>query len=182
MMSQCGITKETYAVGKTVEYGRFQGAPIRWRVLAEQGNMRLLFAETVLTELPYHHRYIDAFWQTCSLRKWLNQKFFMEAFSFEERMRIVNSRIENPANPRYCTNGGPRTVDKLFLLSLEEASALFAGDAQRCADHWWWLRSPGCNLLSAASVYTDGSLYDTGINLDYAEGGVRPAMWLLLRE
>ena len=41
---------------------------------------------------------------------------------------------------------------------------------------------PGCNLLSAASVYTDGSVYDTGINLDYAEGGVRPAMWLLLRE
>ncbi len=106
----------------------------------------------------------------------------MEAFSFEERTRIVNTRVENPANPRYHTNGGGRTVDKLFLLSLEEADTLFAGDEERNAGRWWWLRSPGCNLLSAASVYTDGSIYDNGINLYCADGGVRPAMWLLLRE
>lgn len=181
-MSQSGITRETYAVGKTVAYGRFEGAPICWRVLAAQGNLQLLLAETVLTEQPYHHQYLDADWRTCSLRRWLNQKFFMEAFSFEERTRIVNTRVENPANPRYHTNGGGRTVDKLFLLSLEEADTLFAGDEERNVGRWWWLRSPGCNLLSAASVYTDGSIYDNGINLDCADGGVRPAMWLLLRE
>ena len=59
-MSQSGITRETYAVDKTAAYGRFEGAPIRWRVLAAQGNLRLLLAETVLTEQPCHHQYIDA--------------------------------------------------------------------------------------------------------------------------
>lgn len=40
---------------------------------------------------------------------------------------------------------------------------------------------PGCNLLSAVSDCEDGSIYEIGINVNYASGGVRPAMWVLLR-
>ena len=60
-------------------------------------------------------------WRECSLRRWLNQDFFQEAFSFQERTWILNTRVENPANPKYRTNGGAGTVDKIFLLSIGEA-------------------------------------------------------------
>ena len=37
------------------------------------------------------------------------------------------------------------------------------------------------SLLSVAAVDRDGSVYEYGINNSYADGGVRPAMWILLR-
>lgn len=46
---------------------------------------------------------------------------------------------------------------------------------------WWWTRTPGSNLVSAVAVYPDGSLYIPGININYTDGGVRPAMWILLK-
>ena len=172
---------EEYAKGKQVTLGRYAGQDITWRVLEEHGKMRLLFAERVLAQKPYNERYVDTSWRECSLRKWLNGEFLREAFSLEERTRILNTRVDNPPNPRYYTNGGMGSVDKLFALSLGEAEAYLPADQDRASGMWWWLRSPGSNLLSAASVYADGSLYDTGINIDYTEGGVRPAMWILLR-
>ena len=41
---------------------------------------------------------------------------------------------------------------------------------------------PMKTLYLLHGVYEDGSVYDTGINIHYADGGVRPAMWVLLRD
>ena len=50
--------------------------------------------------------------------------------------------------------------------------------AEGDATGWWWLRSPGYRIDSAASVYDDGSLYI--YNVRDANGCVRPAFWLNL--
>ena len=170
-----------YAVGNQVKLGRYAGEDIVWQVMEERGKMRLLLATRILAQRPYNERYVDTSWRECSLRRWLNGEFLREAFTLEERTKILNTRVDNPPNPTYCTNGGMGSVDKLFALSLGEAEEYFPTDEARMAGDWWWLRSPGSNLLSAASVYKDGSVYGTGINIDYTDGGVRPAMWVLLR-
>lgn len=170
-----------YAVGNIVQLGKYNKCPISWKVIGENGKMRLLLAEGIVAQQPYNERYVDTSWRECSLRRWLNGPFLREAFSLEERSKILNTRVENPANPKYHTNGGFGSVDKLFALSLGEAEEYLPSDELRKAGAWWWLRSPGSNLLSASSVYEDGSIYDTGINIDYIDGGVRPAMWVLLR-
>ena len=168
--------------GDTITFGAYQGKPLSWRVLDQEGNKRLLLAEEIVDHRPYNTTYENTYWQTSTLRRWLNQTFFQEAFSFRERTRIVNTRLKNPPNPRYLTSGGGDTVDKLFLLGIDQLEAYLPADEDRALGSWWWVRSPGMNILSAASVYEDGSLYDTGINIHFPEGGVRPAMWILLRE
>jgi hypothetical protein len=168
--------------GDILSYGTYNGQPILWRVLDQEGNKRLLLTQDIIVHQPYNKEYDNTYWQTCSLRRWLNQTFFQNAFSFKERTRILNSRLENPANPRYSTPGGSETVDKLFPLSFYELIKYLPHDEDRALGDWWWTRTPGMNILSAVSVYENGSIYDTGINIHFADGGVRPAMWILLRD
>jgi RNA polymerase subunit RPABC4/transcription elongation factor Spt4 len=50
------------------------------------------------------------------------------------------------------------------------------GDKAWC----WWLRSSGYNGAHAANIYIDGFLGVDGGYVSHDEGGVRPALWLLL--
>ena len=70
---------------------------------------------------------------------------------------------------------------ELFVLNEEEFARYLTNPADRAKGCWWWLRTPGSNLMSAIGVYEDGTAYDFGINVYYKKGGVRPAMWVLLR-
>ena len=168
--------------GDVIPYGVWEGRPLLWRVLDREGDKRLLLAEEIVARQPYNKTYDNTYWQTSTLRRWLNQAFFQKAFTVQERSRILNTGMKSPPNPRYLTSGGGDTVDKLFLLELEQLEQYLPTDADRALGHWWWVRSPGLNILSAASVYEDGSVYDAGNNIHYADGGVRPAMWVLLRD
>ena len=114
----------------------------------------------------------------------------------EEKGRIALTEVENADNPRYGTEGGEDTEDRIFLLSLEEAERYFEDDEDRRAfpteyaivrniwvrektgTVWWWLRSPGRISPRAAGVYTDGSLYSYGFRVDGNWGAVRPALRL----
>lgn len=180
-MDKADSIYEQHPLGDVISWGVWEDKPLLWRVLDREGDKRLLLAEEIVARQPYNKEYDNTYWQTSTLRRWLNQAFFQKAFSLKERSRILNTRLKNPPNPRYLTSGGGDTVDKLFLLGLDQLERYLPTDAQRAMGQWWWVRSPGLNILSAASVYEDGSIYDTGINIHYADGGVRPAMWILLR-
>ena len=180
-MDKADSIYEQHPLGDVISWGVWEDKPLLWRVLDREGDKRLLLAEEIVARQPYNKEYDNTYWQTSTLRRWLNKTFFQKAFSLKERSRILNTRLKNPPNPRYLTPGGGDTVDKLFLLGLDQLERYLPTDAQRAMGQWWWVRSPGLNILSAASVYEDGSIYDTGINIHYADGGVRPAMWILLR-
>ena len=93
----------------------------------------------------------------------------------------IASRVDNPRNPKFFTQGGAPSMDKVFILTSEEIEKYLPAQQERALGKWWWVRMPGCNLLSAVSVCEDGSIYDIGINVNYESGGVRPALWVLLR-
>lgn len=166
-----------FAVGKTVEFG----AGLQWQVVDERGRMRLLFAQREVAHRPYNDSLSDTSWSSCTLRKWLNQDFLQRAFSPQERGMIISGIVHNRRSPRFFTNAGPNTMDKIYIPDMEEIERYFPLEKERASDGWWWLRTPGCNLLSAVGVYKDGSIYDIGIHINYAECGVRPMFWVLLR-
>ena len=170
-----------YMPGNEVTFGSFGGKPIAWRVVDTRGKMRLLLAKDIVTRHPYHYMVEDATWQTCTLRKWLNEDFLKTAFDKREQLRIVPTRIQNLRNRKWFSNGGMDTMDKVHIPSMEEIERYMPDPAQRAGDGWWWLRAPGSNLFSAVAVYDDGSIYDIGIHINYEEGGVRPAVWVLLK-
>jgi hypothetical protein len=191
--------------------GGFITQPIKWRVLSTDGNEALLLADKNLDSKPYHENNSEVTWETSTLRKWLNGKdsndFLGQAFTAEEREAIFQKNIENPNHPKYGTLGGNDTEDKIFALSIEEASNPLYGFPENVGDNTenriavntayaesnvgpvdgigdtnsWWLRSPGNDTNSAAYVFCYGMVDQYGVKVDSQSYVVRPALYLNLR-
>lgn len=172
----------TFREGNTVTFGAYQGKPIRWKVVDSSGKMRMLIAEDLVLEMPYNNLRVDSYWQSTTLRKWLNKEFVQEAFTPEQRLLLIGTRRTNESNELYYTQGGLPTMDKVFIPSKRELDHYLPQTQDRALGKWWWLRTPGDNLLAVTAVEADGSVYMHGVNVNYPNGGVRPAMWLLLRD
>lgn len=163
-----------------------------WRVLdptkastGASGYAFLLSEEILWERKPYHSRREIITWADCQLRKDLNGTLYTTIFSTaSERNAVAALEIENldrktPGSPERTVDGGADTVDKLFLLSLDEAKNEnygFANDRTRASANGdpysgkiGWLRSPGTNGLQAAGVFPDGSIMDAGYTVEGGE-------------
>ncbi len=187
-----------------------QKEPIKWRVLSVKGNDAFLLADQNLDAKPYNEEYTDVTWATCTLRTWLNDTFLNTAFTSSEQAAIKNTTVVNDDNPYYGTEGGANTIDKVYLLSIAEASNAAYGFnsefntnsetreakntayAKECGastststeyegDGWWWVRSPGYGSNYASYVSINGcGIYRGYGSVDYASYAVRPALHLNL--
>ena len=196
-------------VGSTVYFGSYEQdndtsngkEVIEWRVLEKKDNKILVISKYALDCVQYDSLFKDVTWETCSLRKWLNEIFIDVTFNSDEQALITETNVSADKNPEYSTNPGNATKDKIFLLSISEVNKYFSSDEERvCAvtDYskaqgayasddkggkatcWLWLRSPGYDLYGAANVGSDGSVYCSGHNVSDVYGGVRPALWITL--
>ena len=182
--------------------------PIKWRVLSVDGDDAFLLADKNLDVQSYNEEYKAVTWETCTLRKWLNGTFLDTAFTAEEQAAIKDTTVVNDDNPAYGTEGGADTIDKVYLLSIAEASnpaygfyhlfQLEASDTRvvkntlLVADKVktdtgseatnWWLRSPGTNIgHCAADVHHQGDGCEFGEAV-YFKLRVRPVLHLNLSE
>ena len=134
-------------IGSKVKFGKYYQensstkTPIEWKVLDVIGDKVLLFSEKVLDAKAYNEDRIDITWETCSLRKWLNNEFYNLAFDSDEKKSIYTSNIQTNDNAfplrmkvpawlaqyshRPIVTGGGTTTDKVFLLSWEEGKKYF---------------------------------------------------------
>jgi len=154
-------------------------------VLDVKDGKALILSDRVLTSHQYHSSNSEITWENCSMRAYLNGSFIDNTFTADEKKYIAEQRIENKNNPTHGTTGGIATIDKIFLLSIEEVNTYFTDDSSRIAYNMdnnsslWWLRSPGLLSYSAARVGRDGGVYSHGNFVD-SNDGVRPALWLNL--
>lgn len=190
----------TYEQDNDVSNGKEE---IEWQVLAKEDYRVLLISKYALDCVQYNSEWEDVTWETCTLRKWLNETFINSAFNSDEQALIPETNVSADKNPKYSTNPGNATKDKIFLLSISEVNKYFLSDDERmCAatDYakaqgayisddntvggkgacWWWLRSPGHSQHHAADVYSAGSVYRYGDLVNYGRGSVRPALWITL--
>lgn len=203
---RCGQT-EGMALGKVgdiIEFGyyeqdnnRVNGAePLQWQILDINGNDLLVISRYAIDCRPYNSENVDTTWETCSLRKWLNEQFYYGAFDENEQMRILTSFVTADENSAYHTNAGADTQDKIYLLSLPEVEHYLPKVDQRICSStaysisrgayvnpdtdgsWWWLRTPGSSSSDAASINSDGSIDCGDGTVNSAKGVVRPVMWI----
>jgi len=130
--------------------GKIRFGKYDWYVLDKQDDRMLLLTEKVIERKAYHNQPGEVTWETCDMRKYLNGEFY-NSFSETERKRIIEVVNENNSNPWYGTSGGNPTVDKIFLLSIDEVVKYFGDSGQRenriksddyswCNDEYWpWL-------------------------------------------
>ena len=183
-------------VGEPYRFGQYpQGAkgevkPLIWRVLAVENGRALLVTEKLIDYAVYKSNWFHASWKNASLRDWLNDVFFTQAFNPSQQSQIAVVTHPDPDGK------GDGTQDRIFALSVEEAQQYFRSDADRKAtvtdyahnrgydqkdrSEYWWLRSPGKSSNYAAFVTITGKidLHGSLVNLDKV--AVRPACWVLL--
>lgn len=85
---------------------------IEWIILSVEKDRALLISRYALDTKPYNDEYNNVTWRTSTLRKWLNNDFFNEAFTAEEKDFIAEIENKNPKNPSSGTRGGMSTKDK----------------------------------------------------------------------
>lgn len=187
--------------GNTVVFGTYEQDgepgpdPIEWVVAETRGGKSLLVSRWGLDAMPYNDRLAEVTWESCSLRKWMNDAFLETAFTDAERQAILLSHVDNSKAQGYKgRDGGPDTQDRLFLLSYAEVWKYFPTRQEKKSrpteyartrgafrnymsqEGWWWLRSPGREPSYAMCVNYVGTFYHNHVHNDY--DFVRPAMWV----
>ena len=202
---------KTANVGDIIVFGAYEQdnntsngkEDIEWLVLAKENNRVLVVSDKALDCKPYNQSRDYVTWETCSLRNWLNNDFINAAFTAEERAMIPTVTVSADMNPKYNTNPGNATKDRVFLLSIVETEKYFTSDeARKCvpteyaisngastsdsytkggkATCLWWLRSPGFDQFIAAYVNYFGPVLRYGRSVGNVSNSVRPAMWITI--
>jgi hypothetical protein len=184
----------TYEQDKNTSNGKEE---VEWLVLEVKDGKALVISKYALDCQPYNTSDTAVTWETCTLRKWLNNDFLDSAFSADEKAVISTVTVSADNNPEYSTNPGNATQDQVFLLSVTEVNKYFGSDSARLCEPtdyavangvWthnggncrWWLRTPGKRFTynSATDVLTSGIIDETGDVINCDDIAVRPAMWI----
>lgn len=147
-----------------------------WDILAIEDDKALLLSSSSVCNLPYNEKNVDITWQTCTLRKYLNEEYY-KTFSDEERAMIVP--IENQPSSVSVSNSTSSVTneDKIFLLSSQEAKE-YEGKFDSEDINSWWLRSSGRSNNYAACITKSGAISEEGFEVTRSGNGVRPALWI----
>ncbi len=115
--------------GDAVKFGSYEQdndlmngkEPIEWEVLDIVDGKALLISRYVLDEHRYNDSYDIVTWETCSLRKWMNEDFYNAAFGEDEKSKIALTELKHMDNP-YIDGGkgGNDTLDKVFCLGCDD--------------------------------------------------------------
>lgn len=127
--------------------------PIEWIVLEREGNKALLLSKYILDCKCYNNEFKEVTWETCDLRKWLNDGFYNKAFSDKEKTAILDTTIINADNKEFESKGGNNTVDRVFCLSIDEAKKYLGSKGK-----------DGDGLALYDNAVTKGTNYSKGID------------------
>ncbi len=105
--------------------------PIEWEVLdySDDGKSALLMSRYALERKAFDESGSDDKWANSSLRSWLNNEFYDQAFTDDEMNMILTTDIVTADNPISGSDGGPDTKDKVFLLSVDELVRYYSFDS-----------------------------------------------------
>lgn len=173
---------------------------IEWRVLEKDENGRMLVVSKYALDCRNYHSSVKQItWEDSDIRSWLNNDFYSNAFASSEKSAVKTVTNENTGNSDFNVNGGNKTSDKIFILSIDEAKRYLPNNIDRMCQATkyaeskgteldslthncrWWLRSPGSTLYSAASVKIDGFILNMGTPVSVDKAFVRPAMWIEIK-
>jgi len=113
------------SVGSIVEYGRYGGVPLEWRVIDDGDHKKLLITKCGI-KLP---GIIEKDWINSQLRLKLNSVFLKETFS-ENEISVIENFQHN-----VVVDGSGRNAcieDKVFVLTKREVEHYFPQNIDRC--------------------------------------------------
>lgn len=133
--------------GDVFQFGNYDGKPISWRVLDNNGERLFCISEKVICDMPYIPApmvtmakafgvlgYMAAtMWDKCSIRKWLNNEFYTASFTDAERELIVKTAY---------SHGDNKLTDYFYLLGMDYFQDLDDTESMK-TDKSYWIRPVG---------------------------------------
>ena len=157
--------------------------PIKWRVLSVEGDDAFLLADKCLDRQEYNEAGTSATWNTCTMRSWLNgygaeankdgkdysdDNFLNHAFSADEQSAIKTENVVNNDNLVHGTEGGNDTIDKVYLLSIDEATNVEYGFVSSRSDNAESRRAKNTAFTKGKGAWT--SEYRENVGEDAGNG------------
>ena len=172
-------------VGESLMFGSYylknsvSKEPVEWIVLSKEGGKLLLISKYALDRLPYNESNTQASWENCSLRKWLDNELYENAFDSLEQSIII---AQGQSRGLFCLSEAE--VEEYLINNMKcpatgytkAKNAVVSGE---CV--YWWTSSNGSPVggnFTMRTVDPSGKL----ININVFDKGVavRPAMWVNL--
>ena len=203
LKSEIKKTQQYQREGNNIIFGSYrqdkkQPEPLKWNILEEKDGKALIITDKIIDAIKFDDKSNN--YEKSYIRNWLNNDFYNKAFSNDEKNIIQVTNVDNSLastldrkNKYICNN----TNDKIFLLSLKEATTYYKSDNERkCkgtiyakdrglyvdsdnGNSWWWLRSPYYVRESwARYVHYYGVI--GGNDVSSTDYGVRAACWINL--
>ena len=197
---------------QTITFGKYKDEPITWIVAKEDDDKKLLLSEKIIEFMPFMKctdeevDSIDIEWENSTVRSWLNNILFFDAFTEDEQNQVLESEVENKAYPQHQIEKAKDTKDKVFLLSIGETENLadegldlssentqyavekqiiewkeiFGEDDEPFISDDWLLRtSDALGESYTVSFVTDGDVIPWDPDQTaHMSCGVRPALWI----
>ena len=185
-------------VGDTVEFGHYfktngeYKEPIEWIILDknETDKTELLITKYAIDAKKFHNKYDFITWKNSDIRKWLNEKFYHEAFSREGQMFILPVETDNNLISEEEMDEVEHCIDKVFLATKEDIDKYFTYNELRCkgtkyfksqggyTDKYgyvdWWLRTVGEGHSHYMNIAASGELIERGDYVTTDDFGIRP--------
>lgn len=184
--------------------GRYYGKPIEWRIINELDGGILLITEKIIEAKAFNDEIKDTNWENSDIRKWLNTDFYCVSFSSEEKSKIISIKTEDNVYDNIFLLALSRETERFKDSNDRKAFATehalndtFLGasyaEAHQDTTHWWWLRSISTGPYYAGNIAAnaikekssraivvskDGTIAVGGLDVNYQDVGVRPAMWI----
>lgn len=173
--------------GTPVEFGRYEGKRISWSIVREDNDGICIIADRCFGLIRFADRHLTSGrWSGSNLRHYLNNDFYHDCFSDEEREAIV---LHKTINNRYQSVGsnvsaGRNTMDYIVAPSYKEICSLNFGVKANATPvptnrpvygGSYWLRTPGRTMTWQGTVSRYGGdeySRDTNRNM------IRPMLWL----
>ena len=168
------------SVGDTFVFGEYGENELVWGILNRDGDVVTAVCIDPVTSMPYNESGGESNWNDCSLRAWLNGEFFEEAFSDDEKSRLIIMDI--PEDRYYGVWTCPSVTDivtvpgRLDLFDYQDAfnNIEFSSDDSWCRYNYVDGRMA---FLNRAAVMNQGEA-DRYRYIWSTEVGVRPMITL----
>ena len=175
------ITTDDRVVQIPIEKGKcfyFGSSGIIWRILQIKDTLLTIISNDIVCEKAFDEQERNVEWEESSIRNWLNNEFYKDAFSDVEKDAIQESVIDT--NSKYGELP-VITKDRVYLLGTSE-TAFFKDEKDRACGKSWWLRSSTLHTYSAGVISSSGWFVNGDSDTYVAkELGIRPVITINLK-
>lgn len=181
-----------------------ENEPIEWLMLDEKDDKILVISKDTIVCISYNNESKNITWEKSILRLYLNNIFYNYYLNDEERRMVLPTTLINNTKNEFGHSNGANTVDKIFVLSIDEYKKYFKSNEERIAagtpyteslglyvsstlpiadlpiknGTYYWARNVGYHKSDAACINWDGKINTYGYDCKSDGMGVRPCMWL----